>query len=606
MDKEGSGASFGRSPFSGVSKPPKRCKKGSHKRYRKNLRKKLLVDSIGNESKTNYSDGKRKESRDHHSRKMRDSWNEELGREDHSNWKRRDSRNEEESSREDHRSWKRSDRNLGTGQNKYSEPRDDHKGRMRRNRRNEEELGRDDNRSRKRMHSRNEEELGRDDHSSWKRSHRMNEEFGRDDHRNWGDRRNYVLESEIPAEDDPDEDISGSPAATLAVKHPLEHEWTFWYFYQDKNRAWEENLRTIKTVSTIEDFWAVLNWIEPPSRLQTGADYSLFKAGISPDWEDMSNRKGGRWVVDCGRQGLDGDWKEVIMAMVGQQFGEAQDTQVNGAVVSLRNRGDRVAVWVREVAGSDKVGDIMSKVLGRSGAFKVHKKQEKELRSQQMIKLRKDQIQNKYSEPRHCCEPVESTSASYRPLAKYTMSLKVLDKLGPNSLFDSHCHLDFILFKRLPHMKLESFEQFLHSYPLMNHSSLEGFITNFCSPMLWMKHLSSPTPLIHSLLFCPSVYYTIGCHPHFARELLVPCNYRMLKQLLENAGPSCVAVGECGLDTSGKNTTRMDDQVKVFKMQVELAIKMKKPLVLHIRDAEVEAFRALEEVKLPADWPIHR
>ena len=189
-----------------------------------------------------------------------------------------------------------------------------------------------------------------------------------------------VLESEIPAEDDPDddtpvEDISGSPAATLAAKHPLEHDWTFWYFYPDRKRTWEENLRTIKTVSTIEDFWAVHNWIEPPSRLQTGADYSLFKVGISPDWEDVANKKGGRWLVNCGRQGVDGDWKEVIMAMVGQQFGEGQDTQVNGAVVSLRNRGDRVAVWVREVAGSDKVGDMMSMVLGRSGAFKVHKKQ---------------------------------------------------------------------------------------------------------------------------------------------------------------------------------------------------------------------------------------
>ena len=121
-----------------------------------------------------------------------------------------------------------------------------------------------------------------------------------------------------------------------------------------------------------------------------------------------------------------------------------------------------------------------------------------------------------------------------------------------------------------------------------------------------MEHLSSPSPLIHSLLSRPFVHYTIGCHPHFARELLVPRNYRMLEQLLEKAGPNCVAVGECGLDTSGKNTTRMADQVEVFKMQVKLAIRMRKPLVLHIRDAEEEAIRALEEVKLPADWPIHR
>jgi len=180
---------------------------------------------------------------------------------------------------------------------------------------------------------------------------------------------------DVPESDKPAETVSVSPAATVTFKHPLEHEWTFWYFYPDRKRTWEENLTIIKTVSTIEDFWAVHNWIEPPSGLQCGADYSLFKAGISPDWEDMANRKGGRWVVNCGRQGVDRDWMEVIMAMVGQQCGDGQDTQVNGAVVSLRNRGDKVAVWVREVAGSDKAGDMMSMVLGRSGTFKVHKKQ---------------------------------------------------------------------------------------------------------------------------------------------------------------------------------------------------------------------------------------
>ena len=35
-------------------------------------------------------------------------------------------------------------------------------------------------------------------------------------------------------------------------------------------------------------------------------------------------------------------------------------------------------------------------------------------------------------------------------------------------------------------------------------------------------------------------------------------------------------------------------------------MRIRKPLVLHIRGAEKEALVALEEVSLPADWPIHR
>ena len=54
--------------------------------------------------------------------------------------------------------------------------------------------------------------------------------------------------------------LPASPAVTtLVIKHP--HNWTFWYSYPDRSRTAEENLRTIQTVSTIEDFWAVQNWI---------------------------------------------------------------------------------------------------------------------------------------------------------------------------------------------------------------------------------------------------------------------------------------------------------------------------------------------------------
>ena len=212
----------------------------------------------------------------------------------------------------------------------------------------------------------------------------------------------------------------------------------------------------------------------------------------------------------------------------------------------------------------------------------------------------------KINNPASCCDPVESSS-SLQQLPSYTMSLKVLDKLGPKSLFDSHCHIDFILFCRAPkQMQLKCFDQFVQAYPLMEHPSLEGFITNFCSPKLWLEHLASPTPLIHSLLTRPSVFYTIGCHPHFARELLISRNYMQLEQLIEKAGSSCVAIGECGLDTSNKNNVLMAQQVEVFKVQVKLAMRLKKPLVLHIRGAEEEAIRAMDQVGLPSAWPIHR
>ena len=62
---------------------------------------------------------------------------------------------------------------------------------------------------------------------------------------------------------------------------------------------------------------------------------------------------------------MDKDWMEVLLAMVGQQFSENQDTEVNGGVVSNRIRGDKVAVWVRSVEMKVKVGLVVTDMLGR-------------------------------------------------------------------------------------------------------------------------------------------------------------------------------------------------------------------------------------------------
>ena len=50
--------------------------------------------------------------------------------------------------------------------------------------------------------------------------------------------------------------------------------------------------------STVEDFWSVYNHIEQVSKLGTGCDYSFFKTGIKPMWEDESNKFGGRWIIN--------------------------------------------------------------------------------------------------------------------------------------------------------------------------------------------------------------------------------------------------------------------------------------------------------------------
>lgn len=99
------------------------------------------------------------------------------------------------------------------------------------------------------------------------------------------------------------------------VKHPLQHEWTLWYYEPDKTKKWEENLNLVSTFSTVEDFWSLFTHIKQPTEVKVGSDYSLFKDNIRPMWEDDRNRNGGVWRITLQqrqRNDLDRYWIDTV------------------------------------------------------------------------------------------------------------------------------------------------------------------------------------------------------------------------------------------------------------------------------------------------------
>ena len=156
----------------------------------------------------------------------------------------------------------------------------------------------------------------------------------------------------------------------MLVKHPLQNPWTLWFFKNDRSRSWEENQRPIITFTTVEDFWALYNHIELASKLQSGCDYSLFKEGIKPMWEDDRNRRGGRWLINLDKKqrlpNLDNFWLEVMLCLIGEAFDE-HSQYVNGAVVSVRNKGDKIGMWLGDSSQADSIITVGKKVKDRLG-----------------------------------------------------------------------------------------------------------------------------------------------------------------------------------------------------------------------------------------------
>ena len=115
------------------------------------------------------------------------------------------------------------------------------------------------------------------------------------------------------------------------------------------------------------------------------------------------------------------------------------------------------------------------------------------------------------------------------------------------------------------------------------------------------------------------VYATVGLHPihteksyHDAQELGTPqhsqvykdvvgtgfvsrgeeFDYEYYKKLAQD--PKVVAIGECGLDYYRLTEETKEKQKKVFLKQIELAIEVKKPLMIHCRNAFSDLIEILQ------------
>uniref|UniRef100_A0A8D0KV88 Eukaryotic translation initiation factor 4E family member 1B n=1 Tax=Strix occidentalis caurina TaxID=311401 RepID=A0A8D0KV88_STROC len=148
----------------------------------------------------------------------------------------------------------------------------------------------------------------------------------------------------------------GAPA-WLTPPHLLSlPRWALWFFKNDKSKMWQANLRLVTKFSTVEDFWP--GWV--------------LTDGIEPMWEDSQNKRGGRWLITLAKQQrhteLDRFWLETLLCLIGEMFDEYSN-EVCGAVINIRAKGDKIAIWTREAEnreGVTHIGRVYKEHLGLS------------------------------------------------------------------------------------------------------------------------------------------------------------------------------------------------------------------------------------------------
>lgn len=152
-------------------------------------------------------------------------------------------------------------------------------------------------------------------------------------------------------------------------------------------------------------------------------------------------------------------------------------------------------------------------------------------------------------------------------------------------IFETHCHLDYL--------KERSTAE---TIALCGEKGINKLITISVSP-------DNLDKVIEIAKTNEDVFCTQGIHPHEAKQW----SDNVEKKILENSQyEKVVAIGEIGLDFHYNNSPK-EQQIEVFKRQLEIATEKGLPVVIHSRDADAETIAVLEEMapKMPKKGVIH-
>ena len=75
---------------------------------------------------------------------------------------------------------------------------------------------------------------------------------------------------------------------------------------------------------------------------------------VKPDWEDLANIAGGRWVARREHKQSDDVWLNLLLFLIGEHA-DLKGGLVTGAVVSVRKAGDRLALWISKADNLETV-----------------------------------------------------------------------------------------------------------------------------------------------------------------------------------------------------------------------------------------------------------
>mgnify|MGYP000247547169 CR=1 FL=1 len=97
--------------------------------------------------------------------------------------------------------------------------------------------------------------------------------------------------------------------------------------------------------------------------------------------------------------------------------------------------------------------------------------------------------------------------------------------------------------------------------------------------------------IIHTSKLYNDVYFTLGVHPHEAKNL----NDKVIENIYINASnKKFIGIGETGLDYYYNNSDKIS-QIIAFEKQIEIAQDLSFPVIIHMRNAEDNTLKIIKD-----------
>lgn len=152
----------------------------------------------------------------------------------------------------------------------------------------------------------------------------------------------------------------------------------------------------------------------------------------------------------------------------------------------------------------------------------------------------------------------------------------------PLQIIDTHAHLDM--------------HPFDEDRSEVIRRAVEAGVCMMVNPTVGLK---SAEKVIRLSEREPQIFAAVGFHPHEVSKV-TEADVKTLAQITTHT--RVVAIGEAGLDFY-RNLSPRETQIKIFKLEMELAADTKLPIIIHCREAEKDMLASLHNWVAETKYP---